>query len=77
MNTIQSSLPLWACLVSLLAVIPIVLSRRHPNLRESFTFLAGFIKFGLVLAMLPIVLHGQTIEFTIWHILPNLVIQLN
>ncbi len=75
MNTIHSSLPLWACLVSLLAVIPIVLSRRHPNLRESFTFLAGLIKFGLVLAMLPIVLNGQAIEFTIWRILPNLVIQ--
>ncbi|RKX30864.1 MAG: monovalent cation/H+ antiporter subunit D family protein [Verrucomicrobia bacterium] len=75
MSTIHSSLPIWACLVSLFAVIPIVLSRRHPNLRETFTFLAGFIKFGLVLAMLPIVLHGQTIEFTIWRILPNLAIE--
>jgi len=71
----HSSLPLWACLVSLFAVIPIVLSGRHPNLRELFTFLAGFIKLGLVLAMLPIVLNGQTVEFTIWRILPNLAIQ--
>jgi multicomponent Na+:H+ antiporter subunit D len=71
----HSSLPLWACLVSLLAVIPIVLSGRHPNLREFFTFLAGFIKFGLVLAMLPVVLKGQTIEFTVLRILPSLAIQ--
>ena len=59
METVHSSLPLWACLVSLVAVIPIVLSGRHPNRREFFTFLAGFIKLGLVLAMLPVVLEGQ------------------
>ena len=75
METVRSSLPLWACLVSLLAVIPIVLSGRSPNRREFFTFLAGFIKLGLVLAMLPIIWKGQQIEFTIWRILPSLAIE--
>jgi multicomponent Na+:H+ antiporter subunit D len=74
-DIVHSSLPLWACLVSLLAVIPIVLSGRSPNRREFFTFVAGFTKLGLVLAMLPVVLGGSTIEFTIWEILPGLAIQ--
>ncbi|MEZ5274972.1 MAG: monovalent cation/H+ antiporter subunit D family protein [Opitutaceae bacterium] len=75
METVRSSLPLWACLVSLLAVIPIVLSGRSPNRREFFTFLAGFIKLGLVLAMFPVIWNGQQIEFTIWRILPSLAIE--
>ena len=75
MNTTQSTLPLWACLVSLAAVVPIVLCRRHPNRREFFTLLAGFIKVALVASMLPAILKGKTVEFTIWQILPNLAIQ--
>ncbi len=74
METIQSSLPLWTCLVSLIAVVPIVFFGRTPNMREFFTFLAGCVKLGLVLTMLPAVLAGNTIEFTLWRILPNLAI---
>jgi len=75
MESVHSSLPVWACLVSLLAVIPIVLFGKHPNRREFFTFLAGFIKLGLVLAMLPVIQQGKQIEFTIWQILPSLAIE--
>ncbi len=64
--------PVMACLVSLVAVLPIVLFGRKPNLREGCTFLAGFIKLGLVLSMLPTILAGNTIEYTIWEIVPNL-----
>jgi multicomponent Na+:H+ antiporter subunit D len=64
-SAVHSSLPLWACLASLLAVPAIVLFRREPFLREATTFVAGFLKFGLVLAMLPVVLDGRVIEYTL------------
>ena len=72
MEVVISSKPLIACSVSLLAVAPIILSRRHPNLREGWTFLAGFIKLGIVLSMLPVILQGKVIEWTLWEIIPGL-----
>jgi multicomponent Na+:H+ antiporter subunit D len=75
METVNSSLPVWACLVSLVAVVPIVLLGKHPNRREATTLIAGAIKLTLVLCMLPIVLGGKAVGFTIWRILPNLAIE--
>jgi len=75
METIISIKPLLAVLVSLVAVIPIVASGSRPNLREGWTFLAGIIKFGLVLSMLPVVLGGSVIEYTLIEVLPGLAIQ--
>lgn len=71
METVHSWIPLWACLASLLAVIPIVLFGRWPNVREGFTFLAGVIKFGLVVSLLPIVLSGKIVECTLIDLVPN------
>ena len=76
METITSIKPLLAVLVSLVAVIPIVASGSRPNLREGWTFLAGIIKFGLVVSMLPLVLNGVIIEYTLVEVLPGLAIQL-
>jgi multicomponent Na+:H+ antiporter subunit D len=75
METITSIKPLLAVLVSLVAVIPIVASGSKPNLREAWTFLAGIIKFGLVVSMLPLVLGGTVIEYTLVEVLPGLAIQ--
>jgi multicomponent Na+:H+ antiporter subunit D len=75
METITSIKPLLAVLVSLMAVIPIVASGSRPNLRETWTFLAGIIKFGLVVSMLPLVLNGSVIEYTLVEVLPGLPIQ--
>jgi multicomponent Na+:H+ antiporter subunit D len=75
MDPIISIKPLLAVLVSLVAVIPIVLSGRTPNLREGWTFLAGIIKFGLVVSMLPTILGGATIEYTLVEVMPGLPIQ--
>lgn len=66
--------PVLAILASLLAVIPIILLGRRPNLREGSSFLAGFIKFGLIASMLPTVMGGSTIEYTLLEIVPNLTI---
>jgi multicomponent Na+:H+ antiporter subunit D len=75
METITSIKPLLAVLISLVAVIPIVASGGKPNLREGWTFLAGIIKFGLVVSMLPLVLGGTIIEYTLIEVLPGLAIQ--
>ena len=64
METVTSNLPLFVCLASLLAVIPIVLFRNQPNLREGATVLAGIAKLALILWMLPGVLDGKIYEFT-------------
>ena len=73
-TNITSIIPVLACLASLLAVLPIVLLRSKPNFREGATFVAGFLKFGLVLSMLPTILAGTTISYTLWEIVPNLTI---
>ena len=64
MEIIASQLPLFACLASLLAVIPILLFRKTPNLREAATIGAGALKLAIVLTMLPGILEGKVYEFT-------------
>lgn len=64
-ETIQSSMPLWACLSALLAVFPILVLRKEPFLREGVTFLAGVLMLGFVVSMVPDVLSDQVLEFTL------------
>lgn len=54
-----SYIPLWAILVSMVAVVLILLSSRRPNLRELWTVVAAVVKLGLVLSLLPGVLAGR------------------
>lgn len=62
-DTMMTLRPLWAILVSLAASLLILLSgQQRPNLREVWTFIAAFIKFGLVLSLLPDVVRHGTIE---------------
>ena len=72
METVASQLPLYACLASLLAVVPIVALRRSPNAREGVTILAGLLKFSFVLLMLPGVLNGKVYEFRFCEIVPGI-----
>ncbi|MEX2436182.1 MAG: monovalent cation/H+ antiporter subunit D family protein, partial [Balneolaceae bacterium] len=67
-----SIVPLLAILVSLLAVPLILLSSNKPNLREGWTLLAGVVKFGLVLTLLPGALEGNSVEFHILELAPGL-----
>lgn len=64
MTAVMSLKPLIAVLVSL-AVIPILISARRPNVRETWTFAAALIKFGVIASMVPAVMAGQNLEFTI------------
>lgn len=72
MNTIYSIQPFLAVLVSLVAVVPIVASGRHANLREFWTFAAGAAKLFLVASMLPLILQGKMVEYTVAEVLPGL-----
>ena len=76
METIVSIRPFLAILISLLAVPLIILSGKKPNLRESWTFIAAILKFLLVLSLLPIILQGISIEYTIAQVLPDVGIKL-
>jgi len=60
-ESVNSLLPVWACLCSLIAEPLIVIFRKEIFLREMITFGAAFAKFGFVLAMLPILLDGKII----------------
>ncbi|MFO7751378.1 MAG: monovalent cation/H+ antiporter subunit D family protein [Desulfobacteraceae bacterium] len=72
MDIITSIKPLLAVLVSLL-VIPLLVfsSSSRPNVRESWTFLAGSIKFLIIVSMLPAVLEGKQIALTLFEIAPG------
>ena len=74
METVTSIKPLLAVLVSLL-VTPILISSRAPNVREAWTFVAAAAKFILVASMLPTILDGSEIVFTVAEVLPGVAIK--
>ena len=71
METIISIKPLLAVLASLLVIPMPVSSSGKPNVRESWTFIAGIIKFIIVISMLPAVLSGKHIVLTLFKIVPG------
>ncbi len=62
---ITSIRPLVAIGVSVLGAALILLSHKRPNQREFWTFLAGTIKFLVVVSMIPVVLAGDTLVFNL------------
>ncbi len=74
MEAITSTKPLFAVLASLAAVVPIILCCRKPNLREAWTFAAGGVKLWIVVSMVPLILDGRTIEFTLFQLAPGLAV---
>lgn len=71
METITSIKPLLAVLISLFVIPILVSSSGKPNVRESWTFIAGTIKFLLVISMLPVILKGDLIVLTLFKIAPG------
>jgi multicomponent Na+:H+ antiporter subunit D len=67
----SSNIPLWAVLVSLIAVPFILLSGKWPNLREMWTLIAAVVKFGLVLTLLPGAIDGLVAEQHLVSIAPG------
>ena len=66
--TIMDCRPFLAVGISFLAAVLISFSRRYPNVRESWSVIASFIKFGLIISMVPGVLAGVTYEWTLFQI---------
>lgn len=65
MDSITSLKPIAAILASLLVVVPILLFRKQPNIREGWSFAAGLVKLIIVLSMLPTVLSGVNVDYTL------------
>ena len=74
METIVSIKPLLAVLVSICAVPLLILSKRS-NIRESWTFAAAVAKFLIVLSMLPAILKGTQIVYTLAEVVPGAAIK--
>jgi multicomponent Na+:H+ antiporter subunit D len=76
METIVSIRPLLAVLVTLIGSLFIIFTgERNRNLREFWTILASIIKFSIVLSMVPFILDGKTLEFTIISLAPGVSLQ--
>ena len=58
MVEIISIKPLLAILVSAVAALCILFYGKKPNIRESFSIVAGVLKLVIVLSMIPDVVYG-------------------
>jgi len=70
METVTSIKPLLAVLASVL-VVPLLVSSRKPNMREGWTFVAAIVKFLIVVSMLPVILDGKEITYTLAEVIPG------
>jgi multicomponent Na+:H+ antiporter subunit D len=75
METILSIKPLLAILVSI-ALVPVLLSSRTPNVREAWTFVVAIAKFVIIASMVPAVLKGAEFVYTLAEVIPGAPIQL-
>ncbi len=76
MEVVSSIKPLLAILVSLTAAFLILLTgERSKNLRETWTILASVAKFIIVASMIPTILKGNVIEYTVISLAPGLLFQ--
>ena len=66
--TIVDCRPFLAVGVSLLAALLIAFSDKRPNVREAWSTIASFIKFGIILSMVPAVLNGDVYTYTLCQI---------
>ncbi len=73
---IASIKPFLALMVSLLGAVLILLNRSNPNRREACSLIAATIKFVIVLTMIPAVMAGNTLTYTLLSFLPEVSIAL-
>lgn len=75
MDTIYSIKPFLAVLVSIAVVPLLMISGKRPNVREGWTFAAALFKFLIVASMVPAVLKGSEIVYTVARVIPGVPIQ--
>ena len=59
---VSSYIPLFAILCPATAAILILLSSKRPNVRESWTIIAGILQFSLIASMIPTVLDKKVVQ---------------
>lgn len=69
---IDSARPLVPILIVLVTAILIMLSRKRPNLREAFSFAGAILTFIATASMVPTVLAGNKILYTLSSIAPGI-----
>ena len=73
METIVSIKPLLAVLVSAVGALFIIFFGKKPNIRESWSIIAGVLKLVIVLSMIPAVVYDKkTISYSLFNILPGI-----
>jgi len=75
METLISIKPLIAVLVSICAVPLLILSTKRPNIRETWTFVTAVAKFLIIISMLPAILKGNQIVYTLAEVVPGVAIK--
>lgn len=76
MEGVYSISPLLAMLASLIGAFLILFTgEKNRNLREFWTILASVITFSIICSMIPIILNGKIIEYTIVNICPGVYLQ--
>ncbi len=76
MEIITSITPVIIISTSLVATFLIYFTgEMSKNLREAWTILAAVIKFAFVMSMLPTILEGNVIQYTLVSIAPGLIVQ--
>ncbi len=71
----ESVTPFLAMVVALVGAALIVVTRQNPNVREACSLAASVLQFLLVLTMVPAVLDGGTLHFTVLSFLPQVAIE--
>ncbi|MCF8120743.1 MAG: monovalent cation/H+ antiporter subunit D family protein [Deltaproteobacteria bacterium] len=71
METVVSIKPVLAIAVSFCGVFLIIAFRKSPNRRESWTFIVALIKFSIICSILPPLLNGQQLAYSLMEVLPG------
>jgi multicomponent Na+:H+ antiporter subunit D len=75
MTEIESIKPLLAVAVSFLGAALIIATRKDPNIREGCSLVTGVLKFLIVASMVPAVLAGNKIHYTLFTVFPGVSIE--
>ena len=67
---------LLAILAPLIGAGAVMATGKRPNLREACSFVAAITMFGIIVSLLPAVLSGQTLHYTVFQLLPGLSVSL-
>ena len=73
---IESAKLLYALLAPMIGALVVMRCGRQPDLREGVSFAASVTMFCLILSMVPEVLSGHRLHFTLFDILPGLSVSL-